>query len=296
MTWGGCAQMISPIQLVGSVNKYMKTGNYELEVKVFQGPESGYPAPFSTQPEEAGITVKYEDNVPTYIANKAIGGIRLKKLTTADGATATAPDIVRVFQYQKANNGGCSNASSGVYLGRWSPRYTSSDYQVLTYPNECYYDLCQYNNITSSSLFNLTNHAGAIVAYAEVWALEGLNGENGKKYYLHEIFQDENGLIGTSYYDIFLNTPRIDYSWKSGRVKEEKVFSSTGQLITHDLFEYEFNETNNKHTLNAFIARKAISPPCSGSFVYFCDGTNDVGEELIYLCDYSGNNCFYVTG
>jgi RHS repeat-associated protein len=292
MTWGGCAQMISPIQLVGSVNKYMKTGNYELEVKVFQGPESGYPPPFSTQPEEAGITVKYEDNVPTYIANKAIGGIRLKKLTSADGATATAPDIVKVFQYQKANNGGCSNASSGVYLGR-SPRYTSSDYQAVDNVIQCSYDVCQYSNITSSSLFNLTNNAGAIVAYAEVWALEGLNGENGKKYYLHEIFQDGNGLSGTNYYDIFLNAPTIDYSWKSGRVKEEKVFSSTGQVISHDLFEYEFNETNNKQTLNAFIARKAISPPCSGSFIYYCDGENDEGEEYLHVCNFWGNDCYY---
>lgn len=293
LTWGGCAQMTSPIQLQGYINKYMKAGNYELEVKVFQGPESGYPAPFGTQPEEASVTVKHVANVPTYIANKASGGIRLKKLTASDGATATSPDIVKAFQYHKANNGGCSNASSGLYLGRF-PRYTSNDYQAIDIPDgiSCDINLCQYSNITSSSMFNLTNNAGAIVAYAEVWALEGQNGENGKKYYLHEIFQDGNGLSGTNFYDIFLNAPTVDYSWKSGRVKEEKVFSSTGQLFAHSLYEYEFNETNNKHTLNGFLARKAIEPCLSGPFIYYCDGENDEGEEYYEACNWSGN-CNY---
>ncbi|MBK9338824.1 MAG: hypothetical protein IPM98_20730 [Lewinellaceae bacterium] len=131
LTWGGCAQMVSPIELQGSVSWFLKAGNYRLEVKVFQGPESGYPPPFSTSPESATLAVQYVSYTPSFIVNEVTGGIRVKKITLSDGLSPNhSPNIVKAYKYHKADQGSCPDASSGYYMGRYA-RYLTQDYSII---------------------------------------------------------------------------------------------------------------------------------------------------------------------
>ena len=295
LSWGGCAQLSNPVELQGTVSAYMKPGNYQIEVKVFQGSIPGYPTyPFNTLPEDASVNIQYTTNVPTYIANQAVGGLRIKKLTASD-KVGVSPNIVKAYQYTKPT--GCANASSGEYMGR-RLRYSTLNYSVVDKSGSggltCSFVFCNTFQLSSTSVANLTNNAGNVVSYRELTVLDGDLGQNGKAWYKHEIFSDADPQQGPNAFNIFLTTPTVDYSWKSGKVVEEKTYSASGQLVSHTLNDYEFNETNDKHTLKSFVARKVIDPPCPATFIYYCDGTNEDPEEfhVVYEpCGLPGNLC-----
>ena len=290
ITKGGCGQMISPVQLQGSLNQYLQAGTYKLEVKVFQGPEPGYPAPFGTQPEQASISVQYQGYTPTFVANKAIGGVRVKTITAKDNGSIS-PDIVKAYEYTKSVPGSCTNASSGVYMGR-NPKYFTNSYSIFDptagQPTDipCNYALCRSDRVSSTSLLNLTSNAGSIVTYREVWELDGLTGQNGKKYFKHEIFTDGNSQLGPNIVNVFVNTPTVDYSWKNGILIEEKVLSSTGALVSHKIYEYEFNELNKKTSTKAIVAQQLFEPFCPDVFIYTCDGVNNENDEFYVSCGF----------
>lgn len=273
VTYG--AQLQSPAVIQGTQNMILPPGEYQIEVKVFQGPlGSGYPYPFNNLPERATINVAYTAMVPTYFYNKQTGGIRLKK-STVTASSGGSPDIVRLYKYN-ASNGACANASSAVYLGN-QPTYHTWEFSTITSPLNA---LCLYHRVSSSSLKSLTNHAGAIVAYAEFWEWQGSTAQNGKKYYKHQIFADqpyETDPLGFEY-QLFAGSPTSDYSWKSGKVIEEKALNASGQTVSQKLYEYEFNETNNTNTLKTIVARKAYEP-----FVTYNYNANPAGAMEPYV-------------
>ncbi|MBK9338825.1 MAG: hypothetical protein IPM98_20735 [Lewinellaceae bacterium] len=135
---------------------------------------------------------------------------------------------------------------------------------------------------------NLVASNGTIVSYREMWVLDGANGENGRQYLKHEIFQDGNSQSGPNYYAIFLSTPTVDYSWKNGKLVEEKFINSQNQTVQQNLYEYEFNETAGKVSLKAMLARKIFEPYCPNSFMFTCDGVNNEPEEYNIVYDMCG--------
>lgn len=274
----------NPIVISGSSNHYLTPGTYQLEAKVFKPAIPGFPVPFNIYPDHAFISLNYVHNVPTYFYNKTTGGIRLKK-STLTAVTGNSPDIIKVYKYNTSSPG-CTNASSAVSHGRL-PLYLTSEYYT-TDPSgiPCDYALCHYDRLSSNSFLTLTNQGGSIVTYAEVWENQGLNAENGKKYFRHQVFQDGNPLIGPTPYNVFLSGPKIDYSWKNGKVVEEKSFNALDQITYQKLYEYEFNETPT--ITKGFVAQKVFNPPCTGSYIYYCDGENNQPEEFLVIHESCG--------
>lgn len=281
-------QLSSPALISGWENHYLTAGSYQIEVGVFFGPMGGgYPSPFDALPESASMSVNYVDMVPTYFYNKPTGGIRIKK-ATYNAVLAGSNAIVKTYQYNKSAPD-CTNASSAVGMGS-QPLYVSADYAAATVaePNgiPCDFEICKKIILSSSSLLNLTNNAGAIVTYRESWESQGLNAENGKKYYKHSIYGDaspnENG------WPMFHSVPNIDYSWKNAKVLEEKVLNAQGQTVYQKLYDYEFEEVTNQTATKGFVARKAFNPPCTGTYIYYCDGQNNEGEEYHVVRDMCG--------
>ena len=286
---GGCGQMTSPIQLQGTLNQYLQAGTYKIEVKVFQGPEPGYPAPFGTQPEQASLSVQYTGLTTTYIYNKSVGGVRIKSITAKENL-GNSPDVVKVYEYNKSNPGACTNASSGVYMGR-DARYHTNNVSIQdptpgTPP--CDYVLCSYDRVSSSSLFNLTSNAGNIITYREVWELDGSTGQNGKKYFKHEVFEDLMPQVGINIVNAFVNPTRIDYSWKNGKLVEESIYSSTGSLVLNKLYEYKFDELNKKTSTKSIVVQNLYESYCpdedfSDDLKFYAVEWYDVISQFVYL-------------
>jgi RHS repeat-associated protein len=290
-TWG--AQLASPVLLQGTKYFILSAGTYRLEVSVQQGAlGAGYNAPFSNQPEHANITAEYSNNVSTYIYNKPTGGIRLKKSTTDDGATGTSAAIIKTYQYNKSAPN-CTNASSAVYMGA-NPRYFSTEYSMISLASvggPCDYAICKYYRLSSSSNVVLSNASGNIVVYREVWESQGLNAENGKKYFKHQEVQDVLPEQGANAYDPFLSTPYTDYSYKNGKMVEEKVLNAAGQTVSQKLYDYQLLETQNTTTTRGMVARKMFTPQCTFTYasnssvalVPFAYEWYDIVSQFVYL-------------
>ncbi|PHN01895.1 DUF6443 domain-containing protein [Flavilitoribacter nigricans] len=243
-------------------------------------PNDSYP----NSPEKADIGVIYEKNVTVTVGNEPTGGIRLQKLTIDDGDNDSGNNIVRVFKYEKDING--CDGSTAAYLGR-TPKYINNEVRVINSEEEiCGYEECYFTTLSSSSLTNLSNYAGNIVGYREVWEWQGNNAENGQKYFKYQTFADINPQMGPNPYNVFLSTPMIDYSYKSGMLIEEHVYKANNDTLSKKMYDYEFNETVNSDSQKGIVARKVFDLACEEDAFYLCDGTNTEGEEFfLYYCN-----------
>lgn len=249
--WGGHNAPLEDSIIQGTEYIYLTAGDYTLLSSVFE------------PNEQADIGIVYMVLTTETIDNDPTGGIRLRQLTIDDGDTETGNNIVRSFKYEK-NVGGC-NQSSAHYLGR-APYYISNDVKIVSDPEvQCAYEECHFTRLTSSSLTNLTNYAGNIVGYREVWEWQGLNAENGKKYFKYETFSDLNPQLGPNGYNIFVSTPTVDYSFKSGMLVEEHIYNANNDPLFEKSYVYEFNETTNEDSQKALVTRKVFEHPCENN-------------------------------
>lgn len=279
---------------------YLSAGTYEMEAHArTELASNDTPCTFgSATQENAAMTLRYQDIVYEETENIPIGGIRLKSVTYDDGDNDTSNNIYREMVYKAEDENGCFR-STAVEMGR-SPHYISQDISIVD-PSEggiaCDYATCTSLRHTSSSINNLTNTAGNIVGYGRVWELQGVDGSNGKTGYKYSIATDLDSELGINRYNVLLSSPKIDQSYKSGKLLEKKVYNAEGHLLNETINTYEFEETNlNYQPTKAIITRKVFDLDCPENATFVCDGENNAGDEFLYNCWEDQNTYLEILG
>ncbi|MEM9917258.1 MAG: DUF6443 domain-containing protein [Bacteroidota bacterium] len=294
---GGDGLHFTPDTIGGSTRLWLTAGSYRIEATVRRGPDYGLNPPFDyNEPEESSIIVNLREEQVDWITNEPVGGIRVQQVTYDDGDSDSSNHIIRKYVYRKLNSGGC-NRSTAILLGRY-PQYMAMDLSVVS-DFECHLRQCRFIRLGSSSIVGLTNKAGQVVNYEQVWELHGANGENGKKYMRYQIFKDSNSELGPNALATMVNSPTIDRSYLSGKLIEEKVYNASGDVLSQRLWDYEFYELVNQNKLKGIFVKKLYDPPCFQNAFFECDGINEEGEEYFYYvndCDGIGVSVSTISG
>ncbi|HOY19142.1 MAG TPA: DUF6443 domain-containing protein [Haliscomenobacter sp.] len=281
---GGAANIVNPIILQGSTILTLAAGTYTLESQVFRGPDPLAPPPFNTENEFASITATYQKNVSNYVTNIPTGGLRIKQITVDDGDATTSNNIIKAYKYHR-DSVACTNGSSAIYFGK-PLKYLTNEASIIPGTGTCGTQQCDFLRLSSASMRNLTGYSGNIVAYEEAWELDGLNGENGKKYYKFNIVLDGDPQMGPNPDNVFINTPQIDNAYKSGKPLKERVLNADNQVIWEKLYQYNLSETVNKTSVKAMYTQRRYTLPCApapSNTIEYAVEWYDVVSQWVYL-------------
>ena len=250
---GGCGQMDVPFSETGTYPITLPPGNnYKLEAGVF------------TTGEVATITANYQNDQTSFVINTPIGGLRVRTITLDDGDADQSNNIIKVYKYEVSSPpGNCAGKSSGVQLGR-NPKYNLTE-ELISTGVGCNYTLCLFTRLSSSSIYNLNGGSGGLVNYQEVYEWYGSNAEYGKKYVKYFITQDGSPIMGPNVHNAFINTPTVDFSFKNGKILEEKIYNNSNAILHEKLYVYDFNQAIRKKSIRAIAAQRLFTLPCFSS-------------------------------
>ncbi|MEL7119287.1 MAG: DUF6443 domain-containing protein, partial [Bacteroidota bacterium] len=256
--WGGDNNLTVPQELLPtSTTQYLLPGNYKIVAIARE--EDPFETPPFNNPEYANISVSFMESVSSTVDNEPTGGIRVKKVTYDDNDGDVNNNIIRTFHYEKDNNG--CDASTATYLGR-QPLYVTDEVTIITDPNPPNSTItCNSRRVSSSSMTNITSTSGSIVGYREVWEWHGENAENGKRYFKYRVFADGDELPGPNPFNVFLSTPKVDYSYKTGKLEEEATYDTSDDLVSRKTYTYEYDDTPNSDTIRAIVAKRVYDHP-----------------------------------
>jgi len=193
----------------------------------------------------------------TFAANKIIGGLRIKSITTNDGDGDTANNIVKNFEYADPT---APTHSSGklvhkpLYVGLFElgcvsssqPGCSGMDCSAVPFTNENHYSVCpttsgavpQLRAVYSySSLQPMQTTLGSHIGYIAVQVKET---NNGKSEYRYNMGQYANSpWVPTGY--PFTPPP---YEPLLGTLLSEAHYTESGALVQSTLYEYLTASTN----------------------------------------------------
>ncbi|MEM9548232.1 MAG: RHS repeat-associated core domain-containing protein [Bacteroidota bacterium] len=291
----GSLQYLPPLDHIGTQPIWLTAGDYRIIVEAKRGPDASLPYPFNTEPEHANMIVRHLRNVSNFLTNELVGGVRIQQINIDDGDTDGTNTIIKKMVYSEQDAAGCDR-STGVFVGQM-PQYMTSDISIAENGTPCDFNECRYTRISSSSINSLTRQSGQIVSYRKVWEKQGVNAENGKRYFRYDIIKDSNSERGLNAENYHLNSLSTDRSYMSGKLVEETLLSQAGDTVSKRMLEYELYETVNQHSVRNMHAKKLFSLPCTQASSYTCDGINEEGEEYYFeinRCDYDFLNGYLI--
>jgi len=182
--------------------------------------------------------------------NKEVGGMRIKKIIRNDSFET---ENIRCF-----------------YYGYWDSLYRSSGILVPVMPAISYYAEASFYtsnevnyrrtettiNLSSSSLFPISNYNGNHIYYETVVEGLGENFENGAIVHKYNI---ENDSFPNIYWDPVLGTPNTNLSFENGKEIEKTYYRKIGDsfLLSNKILNSYINDKSLQNTFQGFSTSPA---------------------------------------
>ncbi|MGH1339893.1 MAG: hypothetical protein ACRBFS_27495, partial [Aureispira sp.] len=205
--------------------------------------------------DELSIFLRYEKETGNFIYNEAVGGVRIKRVTTHDGLD-TAKNMVKEYTYNKTAN---SNQSSGQGIRPTQFKREQKTYSIeVADPNSVGQQpfICKQKTVIKVSESQLPLHgvSGGHIAYREVNVLDGLHGANGKTWNKFSVVKNTAALVNEE-----LNAPMTIMDWRGGLLLEQIVYKNeNGNFIKvqESINDYEVASINGDNSLHTFYGTK----------------------------------------
>ncbi|WP_343672643.1 hypothetical protein [Chitinophaga sp.] len=196
---------------------YLDSGQYRIIM------EASHEEP-TVSDEKVTVNAKYQTLTGT-TGIAAGGGLRLKKMTTYDGISHDR-DIIKTYTYQFP---GDTVSSSGYLTNRPNYKYSFTSMRPVTYGvGERFAFPCDVWIRTSAAGNEIESAEGSVV-YKTV--LETDN-QNGSTRYVYEFMNNSSG-VGSYPFG-----PSTNVYPEKGSLKEQYIFSNTGQLLSKTINTY----------------------------------------------------------
>jgi RHS repeat-associated protein len=181
----------------------------------------------------AQLEVFKEDVIDGAIANKKVGGLRIKKMTTSDGVNS-ANSITKNYEYGRETD---ATKSSGILYAQ--PKYGQVFDYLITRPDiivdgEILTNFQRFHILADYSVVPLASFEGSVVGYERVKEIRSDSAFTVFKY------QQEAAQIPN-----FIVTPPTQPNVEAGNLLEKHQYNITGTKVAQDL---NFINTNDIYT------------------------------------------------
>ncbi|WP_431167112.1 hypothetical protein, partial [Tenacibaculum halocynthiae] len=188
-----------------------------------------------TYPTKGHTNFEYENNDyydPVTNQNIKIGGLRIKKVSTFDGENY----LYNYYSYNVPGTTKSSGKKQGVPI-------FSKVYEYVKDPSNPN-SLCKFIVRTNSSIYSLTSDLGKYAGYTNVTSRKESVISNNRTEYT---FSNENLGLHTDPFRT-ITTHDTDYSYKNGKLIEQRDYNSENVLLSKEENEYSYN---NDHSVNS---------------------------------------------
>ncbi|NQX40648.1 hypothetical protein SAMN05421820_10452 [Pedobacter steynii] len=181
-------------------------------------------------------------------SNGIAGGLRIRKITSSDGAN-TNPPIVKEYSYLNENNTS-SGILSGIPVYRASGR-THVDYKVSTWISLSYYresaNYQQKYDMESENYINmLGNTNGAHITYSRITEQTQGGGKVVSKYQNHDTYGDlAPEYMFTNIDNTTIIDPFISRALERGLLTSQETYNAAGVPV--EIVDYKYNSSPSRY-------------------------------------------------
>lgn len=212
---------------------------------------------------EVSASMAYKYGTQTYqMANKEVGGLRVKKVITTD-SVSLIPSIKKYIYADLSTQ----NQSSGGII--YQPRYDKYLKAYVNCPGGSF-PSCDFGSFSFYSMFsysqnNVYAYSSAPVSYSSVIESFGENFENGGIEHKYTVFPDDQG---TSVFgDDILAAQGSSNAWHNGREYYQQVFKKIGvnYIPVKKIYTYFKDDARIDTTFTGYTVNKKYTPICESN-------------------------------